>query len=246
MLTIDLNCDMGEGMPHDAEIMPYISSANIACGYHAGDEEIMKRTVELALQYNVAIGAHPGFADKENFGRKEMFLKKEKYHALITEQLSLIKNITDALGAKLHHVKPHGALYNMAAADKILAKIIVNAIKEFDENLVLYGLSGSHLIEEAKTAQLKTASEVFADRTYRDDGKLTPRNQFNALIKDENNAVQQVLQMIREKTVISVNKNPIPIVAETICLHSDGVHPVEFARLIHQTLHNEGVIIKAQ
>lgn len=246
MLTIDLNCDMGEGMLYDAEIIPYISSANIACGYHAGDEEIMKRTIELALEYNVAIGAHPGFADKENFGRKDMFLKKENYHALITEQLSLIKNITDALGAKLHHVKPHGALYNMAAADKILAKIIVDAIKEFDENLVLYGLSGSHLIEEAKMVQLKTASEVFADRTYRDDGKLTARHQSNALIKDENKVIRQVLQMVKEKTVTSVNKNTIPIVAETICLHSDGAHPVEFARLIHQTLQKEGIIIKAQ
>ena len=154
MLTIDLNCDMGEGMPYDADIMPYISSANIACSYHASDEEIMKRTIELALEYNVAIGAHPGFADKENFGRKDMFLKKENYHALITEQLSLIK--------------------------------------------------------------------------------------------DENKAIRQVLQMVKEKTVTSVNKNTIPIVAETICLHSDGAHPVEFARLIHQTLQKEGVIIKAQ
>lgn len=245
MQTIDLNCDMGEGMPYDSALMPYISSANIACGYHAGDEDTMKRTIELALQHNVAIGAHPGFADKENFGRKDMFLKTEKYRELIIEQLSSIKKITDAFGVKLHHVKPHGALYNMASADKMLAAVIAKAIKEFDETLILYGLSGSHLIEEAKMNQLKTASEVFADRTYRDDGKLTVRNHPNALIRDAKTAVHQVLQMMKEKTVTSVNKKTVPIIAETVCIHSDGPHPVEFAKLIHQTISENNFVIKA-
>jgi UPF0271 protein len=245
MLTIDLNCDMGEGMPFDQQIFPYISSANIACGYHAGNEEIMRRTVQLALEYNVAIGAHPGFADKENFGRKDIFLSKRKYHDLIIQQLSLLRNITNELGAKLHHVKLHGALYNMAAVDKILAQIITEAIKEFDGNLIVYGLSGSHLIEQAKLVQLKTASEVFADRTYRDDGKLTSRTQRNAVIEDENISARQVLQMIKEKTVTSVNRNKIPIIAETICIHGDGSRAVEFAKLIRQTLDEAGIGVKA-
>jgi len=245
MQTIDLNCDMGEGMPYDSALMPYISSANIACGYHAGDEETMRRTVELALKHNVAIGAHPGFADKENFGRKDMFLKKEQYRTLIIKQLSLLKNITDAFGAKLHHVKPHGALYNMAAADKMLAAIIAKTVKDFDDSLILYALSGSCLIEEAKAIHLKTASEVFADRTYRDDGKLTMRNYPNALIKNEWDAIRQVMQMIKEKTVMSVNKKTLPIIAETICIHGDGAHPVEFAKLIHQTLSANKIAIKA-
>jgi UPF0271 protein len=237
---------MGEGMPYDSAIMPYITSANIACGYHAGDETTMKKTIELALKHNVAIGAHPGFADKENFGRRDMFLKKEKYRTLIIEQLSVLKKIADMFGAKLHHVKPHGALYNMAAADKMLASIIAKAVKDFDGTLILYGLSRSFLIEEAKAIQLKTASEVFADRTYRDDGKLTVRNHPLALINDEKNAVRQVLQMIKEKTVTSLNKKSIPIVAETICIHSDGPNPVEFAKLIRQTLIDNKINIKAQ
>jgi len=245
MQTIDLNCDMGEGMPYDSALMPYISSASIACGYHAGDEATMKKTVELALKHNVAIGAHPGFADKKNFGRKNMFLKKEQYRALIIEQLSLFKNIADAFGTKLHHVKPHGALYNMAATDKMFAAIIAKAVKEFDDRLILYGLSGSYLIEEAKAIHLKTASEVFADRTYRDDGKLTPRNHRNALIKTEWDAIRQVMQMIKERTVTSVNRKTFPIIAETICIHGDGDHPVEFAKLIHQTLSANKIVIKA-
>jgi UPF0271 protein len=245
MQTIDLNCDMGEGMPYDSALMPYISSASIACGYHAGDEATMKKTVELALKHNVAIGAHPGFADKKNFGRKNMFLKKEQYRALIIEQLSLFKNIADAFGTKLHHVKPHGALYNMAATDKMFAAIIAKAVKEFDDRLILYGLSGSYLIEEAKAIHLKTANEVFADRTYRDDGKLTPRNHRNALIKTEWDAIRQVMQMIKERTVTSVNRKTFPIIAETICIHGDGDHPVEFAKLIHQTLSANKIVIKA-
>ena len=150
MRTIDLNCDMGEGMSHDADIMSYISSVNIACGYHAGNEEIMKRTIDTALHYNVAIGAHPGFADKENFGRKEIYLSREGYYDLIIEQLTILKKITDSFNTTIHHVKPHGALYNMSARDKTLASIIAQAIKDFDNKLILYGLSGSESIREAK------------------------------------------------------------------------------------------------
>jgi UPF0271 protein len=245
MLTIDLNCDMGEGMPYDADIMPYISSVNIACGYHAGDEEIMKKTVELALRYNVAIGAHPGFDDKENFGRKEIYLLQRNYYDIIIDQLVLLRKIANSFNTIIHHVKPHGALYNMAARDRTLAAIIAQAVKDFDEKLILYGLSGSESISEAKALELKIANEVFADRTYQDDGSLTPRSQANALIEDETVSIQQVIQMITQKTVTSLNNKAIPIIAETVCIHSDGDHAVEFAQSIHQNLKQNNIAIKA-
>jgi UPF0271 protein len=228
-VSIDLNCDMGEGMPNDAALMRFISSANIACGYHAGNEGIMKKTAELALENNVAIGAHPGFADKENFGRVESQLQHDEYYALIIQQLAALKKITDTLGAKIHHVKPHGALYNISAKDKNVASILSKAIKDFDENLIVYGLSGSYSISEAQALHLKTASEVFADRTYQNNGSLTPRSQPHALIEDENMSSKQVLQMIQEQTVTSLEGKRVSIIAETICIHGDGVHAVEFA-----------------
>ena len=245
MHTIDLNCDMGEGMSHDADIMPYISSVNIACGYHAGNEEIMKRTIDIALHYNIAIGAHPGFADKENFGRKEIYLSREGYYDLIIEQLTILKKITDSFNTTIHHVKPHGALYNMSARDKTLAAIIAQAVKDFYNKLILYGLSGSESVREAKALHLQTANEVFADRTYQNNGTLTPRSQINALIEDENVSVQQVLQMITQKTVTSVNNKTIPIIGETICIHGDGAHAVSFAQLIHHNLKQNNIAVKA-
>lgn len=246
MATIDLNCDMGEGMPFDEQIFPYISSANIACGYHAGSEEIMQGTVELALQHNVAIGAHPGFADKENFGRTNIYMTDEDYYNLIIDQLAALKKITDAFSTIIHHVKPHGALYNMAAKNKALAAVIVQAIKDFDDKLILYGLSGSYLISEAKALNLQTASEVFADRTYQDDATLTPRSQPNALINDENISAQQVLQMIEHSTVASVNNKTVPIVAETICIHGDTEYAATFAKHIYRTLKQNRIEIKAK
>lgn len=245
MHTIDLNCDMGEGMPYDADIMPYISSVNIACGYHAGNEEIMKKTVGLALHHNVAIGAHPGFADQENFGRREIYLLRQDYYNLIIGQLMILKKITDSFNTTIHHVKPHGALYNMSARDKILAAIIAQAVKDFDDRLILYGLSRSESVREAKALDLQTANEVFADRTYQDDGTLTPRSHSNALIEDEYTSLQQILQMITQKTVASVNNKTISIIAETICIHGDGHHAVEFTQLIHQSLKQNNIEIRA-
>jgi len=245
MAWIDLNCDMGEGLDNDALLMPFISSANIACGYHAGDEDMMKRTIELALQNDVAIGAHPGFADKENFGRTEMHLSNEEVYELVSTQIHLMKQLCDSFGASLHHVKPHGALYNMAAKDPALANSIAKAVKDSDSNLILYGLSGSHLISEAKNIGLATASEVFADRSYQDDGTLTPRSQPGALIEDEKISLQQVMQMVKEQTVTSINKKIIPISAETICIHGDGKHAVAFAKTIHQSLKENKIEIKA-
>jgi len=236
--AIDINCDMGEGIGNDDLIMPYIHSANIACGYHAGDEKMIWNTIELALQHNVRIGAHVSFLDKENFGRTEMDLSPGEVYDLVTQQLLVIKEIADDLSAKIVHVKPHGALYNMSAKDPVLAKTIAGAIKDFDDNLVLFGLSGSHSIREAKTIGLKTANEVFADRTYQDDGSLTPRSQPGALISDSSQVIQQVLQMINEGTVTTISGKKIPIIAETICIHGDAEHAVEFAKAIHEGIRN--------
>lgn len=244
MTFIDLNCDMGEGMNNDAELMVFISSANIACGYHAGDEDTMKRTVEYAIQHKVAIGAHPGFADKANFGRSEQQLSSAGYYDLVAQQLCLLKKVTDDSGVKLHHVKPHGALYNMAARSKTLASIIAKAVCDFDASLVLYGLSGSYLISEAMAIGLKTASEVFADRTYSDEGKLTLRNLPGALIEDAATSVQQVLRMVREQNVVSVSNKIIPVKAETICIHGDGAHAIEFAQTINRTLKENHLAIQ--
>ena len=236
MLICDLNCDMGEGIGNDEEIMPFITSANISCGFHAGNGDTIRHTMLLAVKHQVHVGAHPSFHDKENFGRKEMHLAQDKLYAIVLEQLIKIDLIAKEKGATLHHVKPHGALYNMAARDAAIAHTVALAVKDFDENLVLYGLSNSFLISEAKAIGLKTAAEVFADRTYSDEGSLTPRSQPNALIEDEEQCIQQVLQMIHHGTVTTTSGKIIPMIAETICIHSDGKHAVSFAQKIHEAL----------
>ena len=245
MQSIDLNCDLGEGLPNDGELMPWISSANIACGYHAGDADTMKRTVNLALQYQVAIGAHPGFADKAYFGRTEMQLPLNEVFALVTDQVSSLQKITNACGAKLHHVKPHGALYNMSARDALLADTIAKAVHAVDPALLLFGLSGSYSISEAKKLGLRTASEVFADRTYQPNGRLTPRTETGALVESEEESLRQVLQMIREKKVKAINGEEVPIEVQTICIHGDGQHAVQFSKKIFQTLQQHQIVIKS-
>ena len=241
---IDLNCDMGEGIGNDADIMPYISSANIACGYHAGNEETMKRTVELCLQYKAAIGAHPSFPDKENFGRTDMHLPFTEVYDLVTKQIYLLDKISKQNGTFLHHVKPHGALYNQSARSEKLAATIALAIKDINEKLIVFGLSGSNSIIKAKEIGLKTANEVFADRTYQEDGSLTPRSKENALIEDADKSLQQVLQMIKERTVTTLSGKIIPISADTVCIHGDGRHAIELARRIRETLENEKIKIQ--
>lgn len=244
MYRIDLNCDMGEGMAYDGEIMPCISSANIACGYHAGSPEIMQRTVETAVLYGVAIGAHPGFEDKVNFGRTEMEMPSTQLYDLVARQIGLLQAVCLAAGTRLYHVKPHGALYNMAARDMSMSRTIAAAVKEADKGLVLFGLSGSCLIDAAEEAGLRTASEVFADRTYQPDGSLTSRKLPGAMIENEDMAIAQVLGMIRQGTVLSLSGEVVPIRAETVCIHGDGAHAVDFAQRIRQTLKNNGIEIK--
>ncbi|MEO6633890.1 MAG: 5-oxoprolinase subunit PxpA [Mucilaginibacter sp.] len=250
MQVIDLNCDMGEAfgnypMPNDGILMDYISSVNIACGFHAGDPGVMQHTVKMAIQKGVAIGAHPGLPDLQGFGRKEMKISANEAYQMTLYQVGALYGFVKAAGGKLHHVKAHGALYNMAAKDTALAKAIVEAVHDFDSTLILYALAGSEMIEAAKKTGLVTASEVFADRTYQDDGSLTPRTQGNALITDEQQSIAQVLMMVKQQQVVSVNKKNIPLKAETLCLHGDGLHAVEFAKMIRLKLQSEGIIIKA-
>ncbi|HEX6914023.1 MAG TPA: 5-oxoprolinase subunit PxpA, partial [Chitinophagaceae bacterium] len=204
-MYIDLNCDMGEGMANDAAIMPFISSANIACGFHAGDEETMKTTISLALAHHVAIGAHPSFNDRENFGRKAMETDDQELYHLVAMQIEILLRHVQSAGAKLHHVKPHGALYNMAATDRQMSAVIAKAVYDIDPALLIYAPPDSALLNEASKKGLKTASEVFADRTYTDAGMLTPRSHPDALINDESLAAKQVLQMITEQRVTTTS-----------------------------------------
>jgi UPF0271 protein len=249
MLSVDLNCDMGEGMEDDAAIMPFISSVNIACGYHAGDEVTMRRTVGLAMERHVAVGAHPSYPDKENFGRVDMLAEKtisyEAIPAMLTDQLLVMQNICKAYGISLHHVKPHGALYNRAAKDPALRAILCETIRRFDPSLLLYGLSGSAIGAEAERYGLSFVQEVFADRGYRDDGSLTPRTEAGALIEDPALAIRQALQIIREGKLVTSTGTVISLAAGTVCIHGDGKQAAVLARAIHDELLRAGISIKA-
>lgn len=250
MRSIDLNCDMGESfgawqMGSDAELMNFVSSINIACGFHAGDASTMRETIQTAIAKNVAIGAHPGFPDLQGFGRRAMSLSAQEIFDIVLYQVSALKGICEAFGAKLSHVKPHGALYNSAAKDEKSAKAIAEAVRKIDVNLVFYGLSGSCLISEAEKIGLKTANEVFADRTYQADGSLTPRSQPNALINSPEKAVEQILQIIEAQSVNTVDNKTILLKTETVCIHGDGKHALEFAKKINQSLREKGISIKS-
>jgi UPF0271 protein len=240
MPRVDLNCDLGEGAGHDAELMPLITSANIACGAHAGDDATMRATVALARKHGVAIGAHPGFADRANFGRRELPVTPAEARGLVLAQTRTLQ----ALGP-VRHVKTHGALYNMAARDAALAHAVAAAVYEADPRLVLFVLAGSKLAVAGRLCGLQVAEEVFADRTYRADGSLTPRTEPKALITDEEAAVAQVLRMVREGMVLATDGSDVAIQADTICLHGDGAHPVKFARRLRQELTAAGVEIRA-
>lgn len=242
MITIDLNCDMGEGIGNDQDIMPFITSANIACGFHAGNTEQISQTISLALHNNVHIGAHPSFRDKEHFGRREMHISHDKLYAIILEQLIKIDLIAREKGAKIHHVKPHGALYNMASRNIPMAYTIAQAVMDFDPELHLYGLSGSYLVSEAERVGLKTQNEVFADRTYQDDGSLTPRQNALALIDNVTDCIQQVEQILDSGTVTTLSGKSIPILCDTICIHGDGKQAAMFAKKIHELIQKKNIV----
>lgn len=245
MSRIDLNCDLGEGGAHDAELMALVTSANIACGIHAGDVETMREAVNLARLHGVAIGAHPSLNDRANFGRKEMRVSPREVHLYVLTQTRLLQIIARQCGARVGHVKPHGALYNMAARDVSLADAVANAVYEVDPALVLFGLAGSCLLEAGRARGLQVASEVFADRTYQADGSLTPRFQPSALIADEDAAVAHVLRMVQRGTVRATDGTDISIKADTVCLHGDSPGVVGLAQKIKLTLRGEGFWIKS-
>jgi len=243
-LSIDINCDVGEGMQNDALLMPFISSANIACGYHAGDEATIKRTIELALENNVAIGAHPSYQDRENFGRHTQPIALVELAELISDQIYLFEKITHQMGCKIHHIKLHGALYNDCANDALSSKIVAQTIQAIDPSIMLYGLSGSHTIKEAKAIGLQTVQEVFADRTYQANGQLTPRYLDHALITDPIESAKQVLSMVLDQEIKTVDGTMIAVYAETICIHGDHVEAVEIAKHIFNTLQQYQIEIK--
>ncbi len=250
-LAVDLNCDLGESfgayqMGNDAALLQYVTSANIACGFHAGDPVVMRNTVKLALEQGVAIGAHPGLPDLVGFGRREMAVSADEAYALMVYQIGALAAFAQAEGGMLHHVKPHGALYNMAAANPALAEALAEAVYKVQPQAVLYGLAGSELIKAGARIGLATANEVFADRTYQQDGSLTPRSKPNALITKESIAIQQVLRMVKEGKVNAQHGQDVIIQADTICIHGDGPHAVSFARQIREALQKEGIMVQAK
>lgn len=245
MPRIDLNCDLGEGAGQDAALMPLITSANIACGAHAGDEATMRATVALAVRHGVAIGAHPGFADRENFGRRELALSPKEIMQLVVEQTRALQRVAAEQGGRVVHVKPHGALYNLAARDTVVARAVAEGVRACGADLVLFGLAGSVSLTAAAAVGLRVASEVFADRTYQADGKLTPRPRPDALITDEAAAVAQVLRFVRDGRVRAKDGSDVAVRADTVCLHGDGAHAVEFAQRLRRELDAAGVAVEA-
>ena len=220
-ITVDLNCDVGEQLGPEAEILPRVSSANIACGAHAGDERTMRHAARAAVRLGLAIGAHVGLDDREHFGRRELDISPADAYQLLRRQVLALRRIVHEEGGTLHHVKPHGALYNMAARYAVLTDALVAATKALGAELVFYGLSGSEMIRVARGAGLAAASEVYADRAYQGDGSLRPRNLPGALIVEPERAADQVMHMLREGSVRAFDGTRVPVVAETICVHAD-------------------------
>jgi 5-oxoprolinase (ATP-hydrolysing) subunit A len=243
MFTTDINCDMGEGIGNDAQLMPFISSANIACGYHAGDAATMQQTVQLAIEHHVAIGAHPSYNDVANFGRLAISLPPNEVYEIVCSQIKILATVCAANNTVLHHVKPHGALYNTAVKDLPTAQAIALAVKDCNPNLILYGLPGTFMQQAAKEAGISFLGEAFADRTYQPDGTLTQRQQAGALINNTADAVKQALQLVQTKTVTTITGQVIPVDAGTICIHGDGVYAPEFAKAIHAAISNAGITI---
>ncbi len=242
-MIVDLNADLGEGCANDEALLQLVSSANIACGFHAGDAQTMRQSVRWAVRYGVAIGAHPSFPDRENFGRTRMQLPAETVYAQVVYQLGALAAIARAEGGVMVHVKPHGMLYNQAAVDPVLADAIARAVLAVDPALRLVGLAGSELIRAGKHLGLTTRQEVFADRGYQADGTLIPRGQPGALIANDEQALEQTLEMVRHHRVRTIEGSWAAVQAETICLHGDGEHALAYARKLREsfTLHKIGV-----
>ena len=248
MPKIDLNCDLGESfgtykLGMDDKVIPLISSCNIACGFHASDPAVMKKTVAMAKEAGIGIGAHPGFPDLMGFGRRNMKVTPSEAAEYITYQLGALYGFAKSAGVAIQHVKPHGALYNMAGADYDLALAIAKAIQDFDPEIILLGLSGSQSIKAAQDIGLPCAKEVFADRGYMPDGSLMPRSLEGAVIKDENEAIERVLRMVLENKITACDGNDIDIIPESVCVHGDNEKALEFVSKIRAALEKEGIEI---
>lgn len=249
MAIIDLNSDLGESfgaykIGNDQEVLKHISSANVACGYHAGDHNVMVETVKMALNYGVQIGAHPGFPDLAGFGRREMNLSPKEIYNLVIYQIGALEAICKAFGTTLAHVKPHGALYNMAAQNRAIADAIAQAIVDINPELVLFALAGSESEKAGLEKGLKVASEVFADRNYQPDGSLTPRSHQHAMIEDSDLAIKRVIRMIKEGKVAAIDGTDIAIKADTICVHGDSPQALEFVTKLNTALKAENITIR--
>ncbi|HEV3147106.1 MAG TPA: 5-oxoprolinase subunit PxpA [Chthoniobacterales bacterium] len=244
-MIVDLNADLGEGAGHDDELLALVTSANIACGFHAGDGDTMRQSIEAARARNVAVGAHPSLFDRENFGRKEVPVKPDEIFDAVVYQLGIFQAIAEAAGVRPNHVKPHGALYNMAVRDELLANAIAHATASMEKKLILFAPQNTALSRAGEKHELQIAREVFADRNYLSSGQLVPRTRPDALLHDPAEAAPRVLRMLREGKVRSVDGVDVDVRAETICLHGDNPAAVEFARALRAHLENEGVMVRA-
>ena len=249
-MKIDLNCDLGESFGNykigmDEEVIKFISSANIACGFHASDPLVMEKTVALAKENGVKVGAHPGFPDLVGFGRRNMNVSPAELKAMVMYQVGALAAFCKARDIKMNHVKPHGAMYNMAAKDIKLALAIAEGIAEVDDSLILLGLSGSQLLKAAQEVGLKSAAEVFADRAYEEDGSLVARTKAGAVIADENEVIERVIKMIKLGKVQTITGKEIEIKPDSICIHGDNPKALNFVKLIRQRLTQENIKIEA-
>lgn len=242
---IDFNCDLGEGCGNDAAVMPFISSASIACGGHAGDVASMRQAVALCLQHNVAIGAHPSFADREHFGRRELDVAPQTLRTQLREQIETLAAVCDQQDTRLRHVKPHGALYNLAARDAAVARVMIDALRDVDPSLALFALSGSRLAELGEAAGLHVAHEVFAERRYDADGRLAPRDTEGAVIVDLDAALEQVHGLLRDGCVVARDGAHVRIRADTLCLHGDRADAAVFAHAVRAALRADHVDVVA-
>ena len=249
-MRIDINCDMGESfgayvIGADDAVLPHVTSANIACGFHGGDPTVMRKTVAAAAKHGVAVGAHPSLPDLMGFGRRAMQVTPDEVYDLLIYQIGALLGFAQAAGVRLAHVKPHGALYNMAAAQPTLADAIARAVRDVDSRLVLFGLAGSHLLRAAERAGIPSASEAFADRNYLHDGALVPRSRPDAMVADVDEAVRRAVRMVKEGVVPDVEGEEIPIRADTICIHGDGPHAALLARQLRAGLEAAGIQVVA-
>lgn len=243
--AIDINCDLGEGIGNEAAIMPFISSVNIACGFHAGSPLTMQETVSLAKKHQVAIGAHPSYPDREHFGRRTMHLPANEIYAMVVYQVGAMAAICTTEKIKLHHIKLHGALYNQAAVDRVIADAVVAAIKDFDASLKIYGLSGSVLISLAKAAGIRAVEEAFADRSYTSEGTLTSRSMPHAMLTDPAEVTAQALSIALRNTVRATDQSILQLNAETLCIHGDGLHAQAFAKAVYNSMLENNIRIQS-